>query len=223
VLTSILGEPAKQSADTQHADLMVTAASTPTAPGEFQYDLGAQLPIDRVNLDLPDLNTIVDVDLLSREHPGDPWHEVTRSGFYRLKSDADELRNGSIPIARNSDRYWLIRTDPKRGGLGKSAPRFRVEWVPQELVFVARGSGPFSLAYGSAAAESASTMLGGLPKNVAIIPATLGAAEVAGGDAQLHPVTQLAWKTPLLWSVLIAGAALLAWMAYRLSKEVARP
>jgi uncharacterized protein DUF3999 len=218
-LTAVFGEPAKQSVDALHASSSVAAASPGTKPGEFQYDLGATPPVDRVNLELPDLNTVVDVELLSREHPQDPWHSVRRGGFYRLK----DLRNGPVSVLQTSDRYWLVRTDPRQGGLGASAPQLTVEWVPHEIVFVARGAGPFYLAYGSSAAQPAAVSLSMLPKDAAIAPASLSAPETSGGDSLLlPPKAAFPWRTPLLWAVLIVGAALLGWMAYRLSKDVAR-
>jgi hypothetical protein len=192
-------------------------------PGEFEYDVGARLPLDRVNLELPDMNTVVDVELLSRAHVGDAWHTVRRCGFYRLKSDGEELRNGPVAVALNTDRYWLLRTDPKSGGLGSAAPRLVVEWVPHEVVFVARGAGPFYVAYGSATAGSAAVSLALIPKNVSIASASLSEPEALGGDARLiPPPAPYAWKASLLWAVLIGGAALLAWMALRLSKDFSR-
>jgi hypothetical protein len=161
--------------------------------------------------------------LLSREHPQDAWHVVRRSGFYRLKSEGEELRNGPVSVATNTNRYWLLRTDPRQGGLGATAPRLVVEWVPHEIVFVARGAGPFYLAYGSSVAQLAAVPLAMLPRNVAIAPASLADPESSGGDSLLLPSGgHFSWKTPLLWSVLIAGAALLGWMAYRLSKDVSK-
>jgi hypothetical protein len=181
------------------------------------------VPVDRINLELPDVNTVVDVELLSRARAGDGWHAVRRSGFYRLKGEAEELRNGPVPVALNTDRHWLVHTDPKRGGLGTSAPHLVVEWVPHEVVFVARGAGPFYIAYGSATAESAAVSLAVLPKNVPIVAASLSSPESAGGDSRLQPpAAPFPWKTPLLWAILIAGAVLLAWMAFRLSKDFSR-
>jgi hypothetical protein len=223
VLTSLFGEPAKQSVDALHESMSVAAASPSAKPGEFQYDLGATPTVDRVNLELPDLNTVVDVELLSREHPGDAWHTVRRSGFYRLKSEEEELRNGPVSVPPTSDRYWLVRTDPRQGGLGLAAPHLVVEWVPHEVVFVARGAAPFYLAYGSIEAKPAAVSLAMLPRNVAIVPASLSQPEVSGGDSLLQPAgAPFPWKTPLLWVVLIAGAGLLGWMAYRLSKDLSR-
>lgn len=220
-LTAILGEPAKRSVEALHASMTVAAAPARGAPGEFQFDLGATPPVDRVNLELPEINTVVDVELLSRERPQDAWHTVRRSGFYRLKSDGEELRNGPVAVNPTTDRYWLIRTDPRQGGLGRAAPRLVVEWIPHEVVFIARGAGPFYLAYGSSVAQSAAVSLTMLPRNVSIVPASLSSSELSGGESVLEPLAaHFPWKTPLLWAVLIAGAGLLAWMAFRLSKDM---
>jgi Protein of unknown function (DUF3999) len=223
VLTSVLAEPARQNVDARHASLNVPAVAARRAAGEFEYDLGASLPVDRANLELPDANTVVDVELLSRKRPTDPWHIIRRCGFYRLKGgDAEELRNGPVPVALNTDRYWLVRTDPKGGGLGNTAPGLVVDWVPHEVVFVARGAGPFYVAYGSAAAESAAISLAGLPKNVSIESASLSDPQSLGGDSRLRHPVPYPWKTPLLWAILLVGAGLLAWMAWRLSKDFSR-
>ena len=223
VLTAVLAEPAKHSVDAHHTSLTVPALAAPKSAGEFEYDLGASLPVDRVNLELPDVNTLVEVDVQSRAKPASSWRMIRRSGFYRLRSDGEELRNGPVPVELNTDRHWLLRADSKGGGLGSGVPRLVVEWVPHTVVFVARGAGPFFIAYGSATAESSSVSLAMLPKNVSIAPAVLSEPESSGGDERLSPPpTPYAWKTALLWAVLIAGAALLAWMAYRLSRDFSR-
>ena len=178
-LTSVLAEPAKQNVDAMHMSL--TAAASPAGaasepkkePGEFEFNLGARVPVDRVNLELPDANTVVDVELLSRASDKEAWHPVRRSGFYRLKSDGEELRNGPVSVLMNTDMHWLLRTDPKKGGLGSVAPRLVVEWVPHEVVFVARGAGPFYIAYGSATANAAALHELQLPKNLSISSASV--------------------------------------------------
>ncbi len=222
-LTAVLAEPARQNVDAHHANLDVSAAPSKNAPGEFEFDLDARLPVDRVNLELPDSNTVVEVELLSRVNSSDAWHLVRRCGFYRLKSDGEELRNGPVPVGLNTDRHWLLRTNPKAGGLGSVAPHLVVEWVPHEVVFVARGTGPFYVAYGSATAEPAAVSLAVLPRNVSIASASLSDPEPLGGDVRLKPPpAPYVWKTALLWAILVAGAALLAWMAFRLSKDFSR-
>jgi len=133
-LTAVLGEPAKQNVDARHTSLSFAAVPGKNSPGEFEFDLGARVPVDRVNLQLPDINTVVDVELLSRERPQDTWHRVRRCGFYRLKSDAGELRNGPVSVAPDTDRYWLLRTDPKQGGLGTTGPVWSSSGSPRGRV-----------------------------------------------------------------------------------------
>jgi hypothetical protein len=226
VLTSVFAEPAKQNVDARHVSMTVSARKlSKSTPGEFEYDLRARVPVDRVNLELPDVNTVVEVELLSRPWTSEAWRMVRRGGFYRLNNDGVELRNGSIPVQLDSDSHWLLRTDPQRGGLGNAAPRLTVQWVPHELVFVARGAGPFSIAYGSASVDTtAAVSLSLLPKNLSISSAVLSDRDVVGGDDRLKPPpAPYAWKAALLWIVLIASAALMAWMAFRLSQDVKRP
>jgi len=222
-ITAVMAEPARQSVEAHHATLEVSALATPGKPGEFEYDLGARLPVDRINLNLSEPNTVVEVELLSRAYGDDAWQAVRRSGFYRLKSDGEELRNGPVAVELNTDRHWLLRVNSKGGGFGRAAPHLVVEWVAHELVFVARGTGPFYVAYGNAIADSAAVSLAVLPKSVSIAAASLSNPESLGGEGRLQPPpAPYAWKAAILWVVLIIGAGLLAWMALRLSKDFSR-
>ena len=123
------------------------------------------------------------------------------------------------PLHRQSDdRYWraqLTRAAPPRAPL-----RLHVEFIPDEVTFLAQGSGPFVLAYGNATATGAVSNLSQIPETLPVASASVGPAEEFGGQARLIPN-----RVPLpvmriaLWGVLIVAVLLLAWMAYRLSKE----
>jgi hypothetical protein len=221
VLDSVLAEPGKQSVDARRTTLTVSGKAAVSASGEFEFDLGASPPVDRVNLELPEVNTVVEIELLSRARPADPWRSIRRGGFYRLKSSDGELRNGPLTVATDTDRYWLVRTDRRGGGLGSGQPQLSVAWLPHEVVFVARGAPPFSISYGNAIATSTAVSLAAIPNSVSVGQASLGAPELVGGEARLRaPDAPYQWKTPVLWTVLIAGAGLLGWMASRLSRDL---
>jgi hypothetical protein len=207
--------------EAERPSLEIPGSASGVAQGEYQFDLGARLPIDRVNLGLPELNTVVAVELLSRMHPQDPWRHVAARQFYRVNTADGELRNAPIDIATDSDRYWLAR-GVGSNGTGRVEPvRLQVAWTPSEIVFLARGSGPFMLAYGSTAAMPAETDLSSIPTAVTVLRATLGARRELGGRARLaRPAVEFPWKRLLLWAVLALSVCLLAWMAYRLSKEI---
>jgi hypothetical protein len=220
VLTSVVAEPADSRIEVERSTLEV-AGSVRGAPGEYQFDVGARLPIERINLGLPEINTVVAMELLSRRHPQDPWRHVAGRQFYRINTADGELRNEPIDIATDSDRYWLARTVDHSGTSAANPLRLQVHWTPSDVEFLARGSGPFMVAYGSASAPAAETDLSSMPAAVTVMHATLGARQALGGPARLAPpAAEFPWKRVLLWAVLAIGVCLLAWMAYRLSKDM---
>ncbi len=219
-LTGLVAEPAREAVDAARANLVVFGRADAAQAGEFEFDLGARPPVDRVNLELPEVNTTLGVDLLSRPDPRSSWRPIVHGGMYRLKSEGTELRNGPIHIARDTDRYWRARVDPRGGGLGRGAPRLSVGWVAQNVIFLARGPGPYLIAYGSAVAAPAESSLDSIPKGVVIGAGTAATPIQLGGVARLAAAPSVQWKQGLLWAVLIIAAGLLAWMAMRLAREM---
>ncbi len=220
-LTGVVAEQAREAVEAARASLVVFGRADAAHAGEFEFDLEARPPVDRVNLELPEVNTTIGVDLLSRADAKAPWRPIVHGGMYRLKSEGTELRNGPIHIAQDSDRYWRARVDPRGGGLGHGAPRLSVGWVSQNVIFLARGPGPYLIAYGSAVAESAESSLESIPKGIVIGAATAATPIQLGGAARLAATQRsVQWKQALLWAVLIIAAGLLGWMAMRLAREM---
>jgi hypothetical protein len=233
VLTGAQGEPAQDVVELARASEVLSPQVDPKRPGEFEYDTEARLPADRLELKLPQLNSVVQAEILSRSSATEEWRQVTRRGFYRLKSDDAEVASGWVSIDLNTDRYWLVRVD-RDGGFGSGAPKLTLGWVPHELVFIARGSGPFQLAYGSATAmpdespvESILSQIsepGDGKSLVTIVTATLAPRVVLGGEGRRLPLPPpFPWKSVALWAALAIGVIVLAWMAMRLARESKQP
>lgn len=220
-IVSVVAEPARDHIEVARETLAVAGTAVANKPGEFDFDLGAHLPLDRVNIELPEQNTVVQIALLSRATPKDTWQPVTRSGFYRLKSEV-ELKNGALPVPVNTDRYWLARVDASAGGVGDGTPKLQVGWLPHEVVFLARGAGPFTLGYGSAAAPAIKASLGSIPSGAMILRASFGEPKTLGGEQRLQVIVTktFPWKSAILWVVLAIGVAILGAMAWRLSREL---
>jgi hypothetical protein len=199
--------------------------------GEWTYDSGGHFPADRVRLHLPQPNAVVQVQILTREWADDAWRLAGSALAYRLSHENSEFVSADIPVRTNAERYWLVRVDPKGGGAGAGELRLDLGWVPHEVVFAARGPGPFALAFGNAKAGNAKSgtakVSGPLPADA--VRATVGAVSAnAAGPPSLfreperfartflddHGVTKLA-----VWSVLVVVAALLSWMALRLRRK----
>jgi Protein of unknown function (DUF3999) len=221
-LTSVIAEPADSRVEAERATLAIAGGTQGVARGEFTFDLGARLPIERINLELPELNTVVAVELRSRAHPQDPWRHVAVGKFYRINTADGELRNAPIDIVTDTDRYWMAR----QAGVGAptgAPPRLQVAWTPSDVVFLARGSGPFLLGYGSAIAPESETDLSAMPAAVTVVRATLGAPRQLGGPARLiAPSAAFPSRRVLLWTILALCVCLLAWMAYRLTSDMGK-
>lgn len=99
--------------------------------------------------------------------------------------------------------------------------KLQATWNDAEVVFLAKGDGPFLLAYGNASAQPSTTVLGSLLDGIVVSPARADRAHPLGGAERLQPPPRtVPWKLAVLWVVLGGGVMLLAWMAYRLSREV---
>jgi hypothetical protein len=207
--------------------------------GEWSFDSAGHFPADRVRLHLPQPNTVVQVQVLTRERADDPWRMAGAAVAYRLSRPNGEITSSDIPVRSVADRYWLVRVDQKGGGVGAGELRLEIGWVPHEIVFAARGAGPFLLAYGS---RKPAEKGGPLPISAVLPRAGDGVDAVTPERASVGAVSgEVAappslFRDPLrfvqtvsenrdakkwtLWTVLVAGVGLLAWMAFRLLHEV---
>jgi hypothetical protein len=186
-------------------------------PTDFVFDLGAHLPIQRVDLQLAEANSVVVADLYTRKDSSDAWNFVTRARFYRIHTPRGDDQNEPVDVPLNPHRSWLARiANPASVG----APALIAAWHPSEVVFLAQGAPPFLLAYGSGSSIAERTNLAPFISNIAVQPATLGNAQELGGAARLAgprpPFPRRRW---VLWLILLAALAVLSYMAVRLFKD----
>ncbi|MDI1300720.1 MAG: DUF3999 domain-containing protein [bacterium] len=201
-------------------------ASAGEKTGDYVFDSGAWLPVSRIGLQLAQTNTVAPVELLVRNRPDAPWRHVLNTVSYRLTRNGRDITSPLQDINPHSGRYWLLHVDPRAGGLGSGMPRLTLGWSPRQLVFVARGDGPFTLAFGKRDARPAQLPLASLlpgyvaGAETALPAATLGASRVLGGRDAGPESAVMNWKKLILWSVLVLGTGFLAWMARSLIRQM---
>lgn len=212
-------------------------ASKGEKPGEYVFDARGHFPVDRVRLYLPEANTVAQVELLARSKSDQPWRQVTRGIAYRLRRGDGEVTGPDLTVGAATDRYWLLRVDQRGGGLGAGAPRLEIGWVPHHLVFAARGSPPFQLAYGKRDAKPAAYPIeslipgyredtgariraarAGTQQTVNVQGAQALAQTELGGEARRQEAID--WKRWSLWAALVLGVLILGVMAWRLLKQL---
>lgn len=194
-----------------------------------QYQTRAFLPIEYLDLEFADGTDATSVTVRSRPDPSAAWVTRYTGLFYVLQAATGVIHNADARIDVTRERFWSVETT-REGGWKTRAPRLKVGWHPHELLFVARGTGPFTLAYGSGRVGPADApvdeLLASLDSTVRakqIREATLGEPRTLGGADALKPgPTPIPWKSVVLWGVLIVAVGALAVMATRLFKESER-
>jgi hypothetical protein len=168
----------------------------------------------------------VDVAVLTRRTPSGEWIFRHAGLFYALQEVSGALRSAPAQIGTDTDRYWSIRKNGSGSWATGRAPRLKTGWHPHELVFIAKGSPPYLLAYGSARVPAADAPVGALlasldeaDRSRQVREATVGPPRELGGAAARTPPLEI--RRIVLWSVLALAVAVLAWIAVRTFRDTA--
>lgn len=189
-ITSVKAHPGGGGPELRRTSLVLEGRAVPGKTGEFEFDTGGYFPVDHVNLQLPELNSVIEVSLLTRTSASKPWRPVTDgAGFYRLQGTDGELVNGDVRVYSRSDRYWLVRVNTGRSAMGSDVPKLKIAWPSHEVVFLARGPGPFMLAYGNGALNAPAGRIASIPKGARILDASLEGRQTLGGESRLASPT----------------------------------
>jgi hypothetical protein len=202
------------------------------ADGEFVWTLPLALPLARVRVAVVEPDTLAPVTLLGRADERSPWVTRARGVLHRLQVDGRESVAEELALTGAPTRELKLEVDDRGAGLGRSAPALAVAVSGVEVVFLARGRGPHTLAVGGGDVAAASLPLSTLiPGYDPARAPTLGLAALAGplelapppappADPTPPAAEPVAWRRFGLWGVLILAVLLLAWMAVSLLRSM---
>ncbi|MGM9490136.1 DUF3999 family protein [Ideonella sp. YS5] len=234
-------------------------------PRWCDYPLPRHLPLQRLQVELAQTNTLARVQVLAQpeldddaqsndttrrlHHPlhgqvkalrhktaPDPatrepvWESLASGTVYALTLQGQDLRSTVLPMP--GGHYSHLRLQPTGGiaQLGSPAPAIRVAGRATSLVFLARGSGPYRLAWGQTSPDAAlparlslAELMPGrkaadaLPE-VSARPAASPAPVAAPPPVASAPTPAVPARKLWLWGVLVAALGLLGAMAWALLK-----
>lgn len=194
--------------------------------GEYVWQLPASLNAERVQIELTRPNSLVPVKLYGRTEKTEPWQPLSTGTLFRLTQNGQEVVQNQLLLSGKPVRALRLIVDERGTGLGAQTPSLKMAVRPVQLVFLASGVGPYTLALGSTAAEATSLPLTALiPDYSAAKMATLDKAQVNGDALTASPIkaTVLAsdtnWKKIGLWAVLLLGVFGLGAMAFSLLRK----
>jgi hypothetical protein len=199
------------------------------SPREFHFEK-PPVPADRLDVRLPEPNTLVQVELYSRAEPKGPWAYRASGLLYRLRSGDRDVTAEPLSFAPTADRHWKLSLVGADASLGAANPDVEFRWVAHQLFFVAQGAPPFRLAYGQPRAAAADFGMASVTAafeandpGFAPAAATLGpeTAQEAVEPSLAAPVGDGSpTKKYLLWALLGGGILLTTLMAVKLLRDL---
>ena len=199
------------------------------AKGVYRFDLGGEVPVEELEVELPEDNSVISGELWSAARADGPYQRLTEARFYRMLSQGKPLTGPRLRVFRQRARFYELRVDRTRLGLGAGTPVLATYHTPEQLLFLLRGSGPFTVAYGRHQVRrqrfEPEELLGLLPPRPEGGPAKPARArlgdkrDLGGAKLLAPPPPEPPYKTYALWAVLIAGVGVLGLLAYRLARS----
>lgn len=208
-----------------------TVAANSDRFGEYLFQHSLKSPLQKLRIKLPENNTVVNAKVFSKDDEAKTWQYQGSTLLYRLSVDGVNLQQNELIVNASRDTHWRLQIDQQGGGIGSSLPVIELAWLPQQLVFVARGEPPYKLAWGSAlvspVTQNASQLLIGVGQgNNDTMLSEAGWLEVSVKEVNLTalqaPTKTVNWRQGVLWSVLIIASATLIWMAMRLMSKISK-
>ncbi|MCQ6255953.1 DUF3999 domain-containing protein [Pseudomonas sp. Q11] len=199
-------------------------AGSTTKAGQYTWQLPMGLNIEQVQVELSQANSLAPVTLAGRRESSQPWQTLNSGLLYRLTQNGQDVLQNQLQLSGQTVQQLRLTVDERGGGLGAEAPALRFAVRPTQVVFLARGEGPYSLALGNATVKAASLPMATLvPDYKPSRLATLGTAKANGvatsAPAAATPTVETNWKKIGLWAVLLISVLVLAAMAFSLLRK----
>lgn len=199
-----------------------------TGDGELLWELPLALPLEKVRIEPVERGTLAPVRLSGRADVSLPWHALASGVLYHLPEQGVERLNDELTLPGLPVRQLSMRVDPRGGGLG-SEPRLRVALPAAQVVFLARGTPPYTLATGNPRLQDQSLPLGTLrPRQASgadfAVARVEGALRFAGSATPSDGATAaggIEAKRIGLWVVLLSGVGLLLMMSLKMLRKPA--
>jgi hypothetical protein len=200
----------------------------PPEAGALQWRLPFATPLAALDIRADGGAALVPVRVLVRQQREQPWTPLARHVVFSLAQDGALRHSPAIELGQAAWREWRVEADAASPGFA-TPPQVTAWLAPAQIVFVASGQPPFTLAAGRADAPAtalplASLMPGYEPGAQARLPAASLAAPISASTAAPTAVATTGagdgadTRRWLLWAVLVAGVLALGAMAWRLMK-----
>ena len=219
-LTRVVATLASTGPRAEHHWLSLSAARVDQ--GVFEASHNGVFTVDRIRVTFERPNTLARIRIESAANPDGPWRRHYAGTAYRIEVDGRTLETEDILIRGVQHRYWRVIAGQGAEMDPSLTPILELGWVPAEVLFLARGTPPYTLAFGSASVEPAAFAPDDLLQLTAFeptAPAQVGPIAALGGSDRLRAPLAVNWKTVVLWGSLILGVVVMGLLALNLMRQ----
>ncbi|MDR2188219.1 MAG: DUF3999 domain-containing protein [Azonexus sp.] len=197
-------------------------------PRVLEWRLPFATPIAALDIRLDGPAALIPVRVLARQQRGQAWTPLARHVVFNLTRDGQNQHSPPLELREAAWREWRLEADPSSPGF-TTLPQITAFLDPAQLVFVASGPPPFTLAAGRADAATVYLPLSSLiPDYQPAAENQLAAASLtatAPPPAAALTTLPAAERDPrrwVLWAVLAAGVLALGGMAWALLRQLGK-
>lgn len=236
VFSKIVAERRTRAEAKRQIDTVMLTAQPGQVGNDFVYRASAAIPVQAFGLEFIEQNVVlpalvgryVELPALKEGQPKRwDFQPAFRATFFRLTQGGKIRTSGDVAIGESHVAEWVVRPLASLS----SPPTLRISWEPANIVFLAAGRKPYSLAVGRDAANSAAVDIAnvapgfGPAELMQIEHATIGqvsqqrVAKPVTSEADMAAVSARG-RTAVLWGVLVVGVLALALMVRHLVKQM---
>lgn len=216
------------SVEKEYKSSVISGSRSEEDGSKYVYDLGGIYPVDQVNVLLPETNMLVEAAVQSRNDPKSTWNTHFTGLFYLLNMEGTDLARQPVEVGPTSNRYWQVHVKTEEG-IGEEAPELLVNWVPHDVYFLARGEGPYTLAFGNSQVAAPDKPINSLMQVLSdeqqqslVKMAETGELHTLRGPQALVPVKEFPWRQIALWIILVTAVIAIGVISTRLYREMNR-
>lgn len=212
-----------------------TVAATHASAHDISFALPFATPLAALEIVPVGSNVLAPVRVFGRNDRSQGWRVLISGVVYQLERAGQVQRSDRLDLGSASVREIKVEVDAKTPGF-VSPPAINVWFEPTQIVFLASGNAPYTLAAGLGnSASGASAYLpmqslipgyeSGVENKLPLVTAAIS-LDAAGHATPVIAAAPLSRfppvRTLVLWGVLVAGALALALMAWVLMKQSGR-
>lgn len=211
----------------QEWDSVVLRPASGKAGDDLVYAAPAAIPVQGLGVVFHGRNAVLPAIVGQyRERQGRELQVLSSATFYQLTQNGQQRVSGNVEVPLTHASQWVLRPQARLA----DRPELRLLWKPAAVVFMAGGKGPYTLAFGRTGMQPAFQPLdqvapGFSPSELAALEqATSGEAvrqHAPDGLSEMDGVSGMFRRREFwLWALLLCGVAVLAAMAWRLTRQL---